>query len=72
MKIIDYIVVDYCVVDDASQFAFESNVRKLIDEGWQPFGGISTSHEDVVGIKGKVAFYRQAMVKYDYSFIENK
>lgn len=51
MKIIDYMIAE------ATNFeSLESIVKRLIKEGWQPFGGVSYE---------LLKYERQAMVKYE-------
>lgn len=56
-------IIDYRIIEDISISGLEEQVKNLIECGWQPLGGVSSSFEDV-GSDGKVTVYRQAMVKY--------
>lgn len=61
-------IVDYAVhtTFDGMIAQFEIQIREMIEDGWQPFGGIAfeDSKELIDGIAPKV-IYSQAMVKYE-------
>jgi len=77
-KIIDYTVVTAIDTANLVELVFE-----MIQEGWQPFGGVSLAYErnkvslqgferppgsDVVGINNDFEHYAQALVKYKGRF----
>ena len=51
-------VIDYRIVYERREQDLENEVRKLIREGWQPFGGVSQMYWNP-GMQ-----YAQAMVRY--------
>lgn len=56
-------IIDYMVVRSYDNLpTFESEVRKMIVEGWQPSGGVSVTEQRNVGA-GMVICFLQAMVK---------
>ena len=62
-------IIDYIIVDDLDEDSFakplEEKVRNLMENGWQPFGGVNLSYGEYADRQG---FRRaQAMVKYEDS-----
>jgi len=51
------VVVDYKIVACNSAFEQSTGVKKLIDSGWELYGGIS------VAVSDSGPFYAQAMVR---------
>lgn len=56
-------VIDYRITFDRHIDVIESNVKKMIKDGWQPIGGISSFFETYSGSTSY--FFSQAMVKYE-------
>lgn len=56
-------ITHYTIVTDFGFDKVEQAVRKLINSGWQPYGGVSTSMVTVDEVV-KVSF-AQALVKYE-------
>jgi hypothetical protein len=48
---------DYKIVHNVKAESVAEEVKKLMDDGWQPFGNLSTSGDHAV-------YYSQAMVIY--------
>ena len=49
-------IVDYMIVEKDNFHNFSDQVKNLIKEGWQPFGGVSQWNSRI---------HTQAMVKYE-------
>jgi hypothetical protein len=37
-------IVDYCILGDRYIEKLQEKIKKLIDEGWQPFGGVAVDY----------------------------
>ena len=60
-------ITEYEVVKSQSVHRLRDNVKRLIGEGWQPFGGISsspTTYIDENYENSDTVMFSQAMVKY--------
>lgn len=60
-------IIEYQAIKSQSISKLTKNVSSQIDDGWQPFGGISsapTSYEDENLEKSDTVMFSQAMVKY--------
>lgn len=57
-------IVAYMVCEDSTEKELTDGVNELIEDGWQPFGGVCHAmvrEED----DGLFYWYSQALVKYD-------
>lgn len=52
-------IVDYCLCTERRASVLEENVRRLLKDGWQPFGSISAIASSDGGL------YVQPMVKHE-------
>ena len=53
-------IIDYYTVNTASPHELQNRINILIKEGYQPFGGMSMTHNTKTG----TTYFRQALVKY--------
>jgi len=57
-------ILDYKVISEQGSEKLINEVKKAIDEGWQPIGGHNV-HSIIDRVKGKgVLIYSQSLVKY--------
>lgn len=54
-------IIDYSLAQNTEHYTLRDRVMKLMEDGWQPFGGVSLRHDGITV---------QAMVKYDTSVEE--
>ena len=53
-------IIDYCTINMISPQALQDRINILIKKGWQPFGGMSMTHNT----KTATTYFGQALVKY--------